>query len=76
MTLHMTFIDNEINKFSECTNMFCFGNSLKKSIKNMQYQKPHSVYFYYISIFYISASHVNNENDTLLLSHCNILALA
>ena len=40
-----TFIDNEINKFSECTNMFCFGNSLKKSIKNMQYQKPHSVYF-------------------------------
>lgn len=34
MTLHMTtFIDNEINKFSECTNMFCFGNSLKKSIE-------------------------------------------
>lgn len=53
MTLHMTtFIDNEINKFSECTNMFCFGNSLKKSIKNMQYQKPHSVYFLFYPNFF------------------------
>lgn len=56
MALHMTFIDNEINKFSECTNMFCFGNSLKKSIEICSIRNHIRLFFIVSLLLYTARS--------------------